>query len=76
MSNSLDPDRPEMLSGLIWVQTVCKGYHQTTKVAISGERVNGNIFGNECYCYMNECPLFIQLTTKLRPVFINSNIKV
>ena len=27
------------LSGLIWVQTVCKGYQQTTKVATSGERV-------------------------------------
>ena len=23
----------------IWVQTVCKGYHQTTKVATQGERV-------------------------------------
>ena len=26
-------------SGLIWVQTICKGYQQTTKVATSGERV-------------------------------------
>ena len=33
--------RPDVLSGLIWVQTVCKGYQQTTKVATSGERVNG-----------------------------------
>ena len=32
--------RPDILSGLIWVQTVCKGYQQTTKVATSGERVN------------------------------------
>ena len=22
--------RPDILSGLIWVQSVCKGYHQTT----------------------------------------------
>ena len=28
-----------VLSGLIWVQTVFKGYKQTTKVATSGERV-------------------------------------
>ena len=44
MSNSLDPGipsecqtvciqiRPDILSGLIWVQTVCKGYQQTTLV--------------------------------------------
>ena len=24
--------RPDMLSGLIWVQTICKGYQQTTLV--------------------------------------------
>ena len=27
--------RPEVLSGLIWVKTVCKGYHQMTLVSIS-----------------------------------------
>ena len=32
--------RPDILLGLIWVQTVCKGNQQTTKVATSGERVN------------------------------------
>ena len=31
--------RPDVLSGLIWFQTVCTSYQQTTKVAISGERV-------------------------------------
>ena len=37
MSNSLDPDqvRTDILSALIWVQTVRKGYQQTTKVAAS-----------------------------------------
>ena len=30
--NSLDPDEADVLSGLIWVQTVCKSYQQTTKV--------------------------------------------
>ena len=33
--------RHNVLSGLIWVQTVCKGYQQMTKVATSGERVRG-----------------------------------
>ena len=31
--------RPDVLSGLIWVQTVCKDYQQMTKVATSRERV-------------------------------------
>ena len=31
--------RPDILSGLIWVQTVCKGYQQMKKVATSKERV-------------------------------------
>ena len=26
-SNSLDPDKAEILMGLIWLQTVCKSYH-------------------------------------------------
>ena len=30
MSNSLDPDQPNILSGLNWVQNVRKGYRQTT----------------------------------------------
>ena len=31
--------RTEVLLVLIWVQTVCKGYQQTTKVAANKERV-------------------------------------
>ena len=31
--------RRDILSGLIWVQTVYKGYQQTTKVVVSGQRV-------------------------------------
>ena len=31
--------RTDILSVLIWVQTVCKGYQQTTKVAARKERV-------------------------------------
>ena len=38
--------KPDILSGLIWVQTICKGYQQMTKVATSKERVN--LFS----CYM------------------------
>ena len=37
---TVEPDRPQMLSDLIWVKTVCNGYQQTTKIAASGERVN------------------------------------
>ena len=36
VSNSLDAD---LLSGPIWVQTVCKNQQQTTKLAASGQRV-------------------------------------
>ena len=35
------PDIPDILSGLIWVQTVCNGYQQPTKVATGMERVKG-----------------------------------
>ena len=41
VSNSLEPD--QVLSGLIWVQTVCKGYQQMIKVATSGERVKNQM---------------------------------
>ena len=37
VSNDSDSDRGQ----LIWVQTVCKGYQQTTKVVASREGVNG-----------------------------------
>ena len=38
VSKSLDPDQDQH-SVLIWVQTVCKGYQQKTKVAAGIERV-------------------------------------
>ena len=38
MSNSLDPG----LSGLIWVQTICKGYQRANFVATNGERIKRN----------------------------------
>ena len=31
MSNSLDPDQTDIFLGLVWVETVCKGYQQTVK---------------------------------------------
>ena len=42
MSNWLDPDQDRQNVGPDLVQTVCKGYHQTTKVATSKERVSVN----------------------------------
>ena len=37
--------RPHISSGLTWVQTVCKGYQQTTKVAASKERIKPSNVG-------------------------------
>ena len=58
VSNSLDPDQdPHNQLVLIWVQTVCKGYQQKTKVAASKERVI-NIYSflnkNICCGYSKE----------------------
>ena len=39
VSNSLYPDQVRNFVGLIWFQTVCKGYQHTTKVAAYSERV-------------------------------------
>ena len=36
--DSLDPFRTNILSVLIWVQTVCKGYQQTIKLTTCKER--------------------------------------
>ena len=35
--------RTDVLSVLNWVQTICKGYQQTTKVTASKVRVNGDV---------------------------------
>ena len=64
--------RTDILSVLIWVQTVCKGYQQTTKVTASLERVNEeadhSLFPNMAYIFLfpvfdtlsprNNCPCF------------------
>ena len=43
--------RTAVLSALIWVQTVCKGYQQTTKVADSKEvTLDFNIDTCSCMC--------------------------
>ena len=39
VSYNLDPGQAQHMSGLTCVQTVCKGYQQTRKVAPSGQRV-------------------------------------
>ena len=38
--------RPDILSGLIWVRTVCKGHQQMTKFATSRQRGNGHSSGS------------------------------
>ena len=49
--------RPNILSGLIWVQTVCKDLQQMKKVAASKGRVNDNL----------------DMTEKLLKVVLNSD---
>ena len=61
MSNSLDPDQADILSGLIWVQTVCKSYQQTTlknKACKSYSRLDSNLrplFGFSDTSYSTNC---------------------
>ena len=38
MSYGLDPDQD--LLALLWVQTVCKGYQQMTKVPLASKELN------------------------------------
>ena len=47
-SNGLIQIRTDVLSVLIWVQTICKGYQQTTKVAADKERVKLKPHGIHC----------------------------
>ena len=42
--------RPDILSGLIWVQTVCKGYQQIAKVTVSKEEFKW-LPVNKCITY-------------------------
>ena len=39
MSNSLDPDQADILSGLIWVQAVCKDQQQSM---LAGKELNSS----------------------------------
>ena len=41
--------RTDILSILIWVQTVCKGYQQIINVAASRVKVN-NTIADQCAC--------------------------
>ena len=81
VSHSLDPDQARHLSGLIWVQAVCKGYQQKTKVAASKERVQmrKSVFlslATRAYIICNFIPLTEVLQDKLTIMFVqkrNSN---
>ena len=53
--------RPNNLLGLIWVQTVCKGYQQMTKVAASGQRVKCRIT-----CWLNQFHLVLTFFVLLK----------
>ena len=44
LANSFEQDQANIMFGLIWVQTISKGYQQTTKlIAPSGKRMNKEI---------------------------------
>ena len=42
--SGLDPDRTDILSVLIWAQTVCKGYQQMTKFVTSKKNALGILY--------------------------------
>ena len=77
--------RPGVLSGLIWVQTICKGYQQTTLLAYSPS--NGTLFfGNNIKSkmgilnlirkiYFNQKTLIKNIFLKFVYVFINAVIE-
>ena len=64
--NSLDTDQARHLSGLIWVQTVCKGYQQRTilskELVISddGCGVIELFLGNIFYSFTELCGTVLQ----------------
>ena len=51
VSSSLDPNQADVLSGLISIHTVRKGYLQTTLVATSRERVKMVTNFENVICY-------------------------
>ena len=62
--------RTEALSVLIWVQTVCKGYQQTTKATDSKERVK-----KKCPC-LNKLSVSISMSAvKLQHYMSHGAIK-
>ena len=52
MSNSFDPDLADSLSGLIWVQTVCKSYQRTT---LLGNELKGLTLKMESFVVYSYC---------------------
>ena len=50
VSNGMNPDlRPNNLSGLIWVQTVCQSYQETTQ---EGNELTPTTDAGSKYCYL------------------------
>ena len=60
--------RTDVLSVLIWVQTVCKGYQQTTKVAACRQIVMHCVSNREEWDTMQiqtKCRMFVKAQTKI-----------
>ena len=62
-SNSWDPDQTDIFSGLIWDQTVCKSYQQTT---LLGNELLWPAHEIMVHCIYHFCmkPVYISLTRK------------
>ena len=67
--------RAAILLVLIWVQTVCKGYQQTTRVVTSKERVNSirkHVFKGQHYYHLHhfacyDRPALLLLLSNITP---------
>ena len=47
--------RPDILSGLIWVQTVCKAYQQRKKSTLAGKELKGLFLKATWSCEIEVC---------------------
>ena len=66
MSNSLD-----QLLGMVWVQSVCKGYHQRTKVAASKEKIKYILLKTGLVNFKDDFPFVFQ-THPTQTAFLSS----
>ena len=59
--------RPDILSGLIWVQNICKGYQQ---MKLEGEELNMDLVRRKPSCFQNSQPQVRPQLQRLARLFI------